>query len=753
MSDSSLIGKPIRRLDAVSKASGQHLYPSDFAAEGMLYLKVLRAKHPHAEIVSINTEAARNLPGVVRVLTAADIPGTNGYGLVVPHQPVLCDKKARHAGDAIAIVAAETEQLARQACQLIEVTYTILPLLVDPETALLPEAPKLHDEGNLCAEINLGHGDIDRGFADADLVFDTIYRTGAQEHAFLETEAGGAYYDEKGVLTVIAGGQNPFNDHRQIAPVLNLENDRLRVINPPPGGAFGGKEDISVQIFLALATYHTRRPCKMVLSREESIACGTKRHPTRFAIKTGVTRDGMLTAARISILSDAGAYMALSGAVLGQSAEHCCGPYHFPHTEINARAVYTNNGNSSAFRGFGNPQAAFAIELQMDAMADALGMDKLAFRRKNVITPETETGIGHGHRVTSRMSINQVLDAVEKGPLYQQHRIGEYRQSNQTPWIKTGIGVSTIWQGYGIGANLNDNATARVELLANGRYHLTVSCPDLGQGNTTALTQIAAHELNCGMAQIDITIGDTAGPNSGSSNASRTTCFVGSAVIGAVGELKRKILERAAVDANPADPMNLTGDAFFLKGEWIPRDQFAAAHGPISAEYEYSPRQTDAIVIGIPHYHYGYGAQAIKVDVDTLTGEITVQEIENYLDAGKVINPSAAEGQAEGGLVQGLGYALYEKLMRKEGVVINPRLSTYIIPSIMDVPAKLRTILLEEAEPLGPYGARGIGEITLTPVAPAILDAVYDAIGVRFSSIPLTPEMILNALATQQDSE
>ncbi len=752
MSDNSLIGKPIRRVDAYSKASGQHLYPSDFTADNMLYLKILRAEHPHAEIVSINTQAARNLPGVVCVLTAADIPGVNEYGLVVPHQPVLCDKKVRHLGDAVAIVAAETEQLARQACDLIDVVYSVLPLLVDPEKALLPDAPKLHDDGNLCAELNLGHGDIDQGFSDADLVFENTYQTGAQEHAFLETEAGGAYYDQKGVLTVIAGGQNPFNDHRQIAPVLNLEDDRLRVINPPLGGAFGGKEDISVQIYLALATFHTKRPSKIVLNREESIACGTKRHPYRFAIKTGVTKEGLLTAAKISILADAGAYMALSGAVLGQTAEHCCGPYYFPYTDINARAVYTNNGNSSAFRGFGNPQAAFAIELQMDVMADALGMDRLAFRRKNVITPETETGIGGGHKVTSNLSINQVLDSVEKGTLFQQYQSREHQQSDKAPWIKTGIGFSTIWQGYGIGANLNDNAIARIELLESGRYHLIVSCPDLGQGNTTALAQIAANELNCRMDQIDITIGDSFGPNSGSSNASRTTCFVGAAVIGAVGELKHMICERVGVDPEKMDQMTMTEDGFVLGEIQILRESFAAEQSLIFGEYEYSPRQTDAIVIGIPHFHYGYGAQAIKVEVDTLTGEITVQEIENYLDAGKIINPPAAEGQAEGGVVQGLGYALYENLMREEGTVMNPRLSTYIIPSIMDVPAKLQTIFLEEPEPLGPYGARGIGEITLTPVAPAVLNAVHDAIGVRFSSIPLTPELILNALEAKKDS-
>ena len=727
MSDNSLIGKPIRRLDAYVKASGQHLYPSDFTAEDMLQLKVLRAKHPHAEIISINTEGAEKLPGVVRVFTAADIPGINGYGLVVPHQPVLCDKNVRHLGDAIAIVAAESEALAQKACKLIEVEYNVLELLVDPEKALLTETPALHAEGNLCAEINLGHGDVDKGFSESDLVFEQVYRTSAQEHAFLETEAGGAYYDEKGVLTIFVGGQNPFNDRRQILPVLNLEHDQLRVINPPLGGAFGGKEDISVQLYLALATYHTKRPCKMVLNREESIGFGTKRHPMRLSIKSGVTNKGFLTAAKISILADAGAYMALSAAVLGQTAEHCCGPYNIPHTDINARAVYTNNGNSSAFRGFGNPQAAFAIEQQMDMMADALGMDKLAFRRKNLITPATETGIGKGHMVTSNITMNQVLDSVEKGDLYQQYKSGKYRLATQAPWKKTGIGFSAIWQGYGIGADLNDNATARVELMVNGRYHLNVSCPDLGQGNTTALAQIAAHELGCEIDQIDITIGDTCGPNSGSSNASRTTCFVGSAIIGAVAELKRKLIESTDVDGVSA--------------------------GPASAEYEYSPRQTDAIIIGIPHYHYSYGAQAVKVEVDILTGEITVEEIENYLDAGKVINPPAAEGQAEGGLAQGLGYALYENLIRKEGQVVNSRLSNYIIPSIMDVPTKQRTILLEEPEPLGPHGAKGIGEITLTPVAPAIFNGVFDAIGVRFSKLPLTPEMIIDALQNKKGSE
>lgn len=747
-----MIGKPVRRLDAYSKASGQHLYPSDFTAEKMLYLKVLRAKYPHAEITSINSGNAEKLEGVVRVITAADIPGVNGYGLVVPHQPVLCDKKVLHLGDAVAIVAAETERLAQEACDLIEVEYNILEMLTDPEEALLEDAPQLREEGNLCTEINLGHGDISRGFADADLVFENVYHTSAQEHAFLETEAGGAYYDENGVLTVIVGGQNPFNDHRQITPVLDLEDDRVRVINPPVGGAFGGKEDISVQIFLALGTYNTKHPCKMVLSREESIGFGTKRHPYRIAVKTGVTREGTLTAAKISLLADAGAYLALSGAVLGQAAEHCCGPYNFPHSEINAKAVYTNNGNNSAFRGFGNPQAAFAIEQQMDMMAAGLGLDGLAFRRKNLITADAESGIGHGHKVTSNFTMNRVLDAVEKGKLYQDYSSKAYQHTNPRPWKKRGIGVSAIWQGYGIGADLNDNAIARIELQSSGRYHLNVSCPDLGQGNATALAQIAAHDLGCGLDHLDVTIGDTFGPNSGSSNASRTTCFVGCAIIGAVKELKRKIIAAAEVDAVAVEKFEVTTGGFLVNNKFVSREAFTREKGTISADYEYSPRQTEAIVIGIPHYHYTYGAQVVMVEVDTLTGEISVEEIENYLDAGKVINPSAAEGQAEGGLAQGLGYALYENLVRREGEVVNSQLSTYIIPSIMDVPEKMQTILLEEPEPLGPHGARGIGEITLTPVAPAIFNGVYDAIGVRFSSLPLTPEMVLKGLENKKGS-
>jgi len=752
MSNTSLIGKSIRRVDAFAKASGQHLYPSDFKADNMLHLKVLRAAHPHAEIVSIDTKATENLPGVARVLTASDISGTNAYGLVVPDQPVLCDKKVLHLGDAIAIVAAETEQQAREGCKLIQVEYKVLSPLVDPEKALDKNAPELHSTGNLCGEINLGHGDINQGFKEADQIFENTYQTGEQEHAFLETEAGGAYYDEQDVLTVIVGGQNPFNDHRQILPVLNLQADQVRVINPPVGGAFGGKEDINVQIFLALATYHTKRPCKMVLDREESIAYGVKRHPYQIKIKTGVTNDGTLMAADISILTDAGAYLALSTAVLGQAAEHSYGPYNFKNTQIRAKAVYTNNGNYSAFRGFGNPQAAFAIEQQMDIMSVALGMDKIAFRRKNIINSNTETGIGHGHKVTSDISLPQVLNAVEKGDIYQQYLNNEKQPMDRPPWKKRGIGISTIWQGYGIGAELNDNAAASIEIQENNRYCLTISCPELGQGNMTTLSQIAAEELNCGFEQIEVISGDTNGPNSGSSNASRTTAIVGSAIIGAVRELKKKMIELSGVSETEIEQLSLKKDEFELKGEKHSLADIVAKQGPVVGEYEFSPRQTDAIILGIPHYHFTYGAQVIQVEVDTLTGEIAVQDIESYLDAGKIINPIGAEGQSEGGIVQGLGYALHEKLIRKNGQVLNPRLSSYIIPSIQDIPPKIKTILLEEPEPLGPYGARGIAEATLTPVAPAILNAVYDAIGIRFTHIPLTPEMVLKALSQKKDS-
>lgn len=746
MSQNSPLGQRVVRVEAYAKASGAHIYPSDVTLDNMLWVQVLRSAQPHARILAVDTSIAAALPGVACVLTAQDIPGDKHFGLLVHDQPILCDERVMYTGDAIAVVAAENDEVARQARDLIRVAYDPLPPVTDAQKALNPDAPHLHPNGNLCSQLHLGHGEVEVGFAEADFIFESSYATGRQEHAFLETEAGVCYYDEAGILTLVVGGQNPFKDRSQVAAALGLAESQVRVIQPPMGGGFGGKEDINVQLYLALVTYHTRRPCRLRLDREESIAVGVKRHPFYVRYKTGVTKQGRLTAAEVHLLADTGPYLTLGPAVVGLAVEHCCGPYYFPHTKIIGQVVYTNNCNASAFRGFGNPQVLVGLEQHINMMARALNLDPIAFRQLNLLRAGQLAGLGYVPGGVS--SSLKVLEAAGQSDLYTHRQ--ELKAAGSSRWKRRGVGLAAAWQGFGMGAGVHDGASVRLELQTSGRYRLYVGCPEMGQGNLTALAQIAAHELNCSVSDIEVSVGDTLGPDSGSSNASRTTYVVGTATVKAATDLREKII--TAASRLPAGNINpqLAGLAVQSNGQTIPLAELAAELGPLVGEGYFHPSQPQPVIPGVPHGVYSYSVQLALVEVDLLTGEVTVLRLENYLDAGHALNPAAVEGQSEGGMTQGLGYALFEDILLREGHVLNPRLSTYIIPSIRDVPADLKTVLLEEAEPLGPYGARGIAEIVLSPTAAAIMNALYDAIGVRFDRVPVTPEMVLAALEQKE---
>jgi len=742
------IGHSIARVDAIAKATGAHRYPSDVVQADMLWVQVLRAPYPHATIRAIDHSAAQALPGVVCVLTAKDVPGVNGFGLIVPDQPVLCDEVVRYEGDALAVVAAETDEIARQARALIRVEYEPLPIVADPEQALLPDAPHLHRQGNLCAELTLAQGDIAAGFAAADYVFEYTYQTGRQAHAFLETEAGVAYYDEAGLLTICVGGQNPFNDREQVASALGLPEEQIRVLNPMMGGAFGGKEDISVQIYLALVTYHTKRSCRLMLDREESLRAGVKRHPFHVRYKTGVRKDGTLTACEVEIVADAGAYTTLSPAVITVATNHCCGPYHFPHTKITAKAVFTNNGNASAFRGFGNPQMVIGIEQQMDQMARAVGLDGVTFRRRNAIQSGQTSGAGFP--VTGTVTLPQVLASVEKSTLWQASEQSKQTSdpSRHSLWKKRGVGLAVIWQSFGSGTGTEKGAHTRIELQPTGRYRIHLSAPDLGGGSVTACLQLAAQELHCAVTNFDVVMGDTQGPNAGSSNASRTMFVVGGAVMDGAAKLRNAILTAARQLNLPGEPV-LNGGQVQAGDHVVPLAELVAELGPLTADGFFKPALPDQpFVLGAPQA-FGFSAQLALVEVDTLTGEVEVLQLENHLDVGRAINPQGVEGQSEGGIAQGLGYALYEDTLITAGRVQNPRLSTYVIPSIRDMPPVLKTILLQEPEPFAPHGGRGVGEIGLSPTAGTIANAIYDALHLRFAQAPITPEMILAALASE----
>jgi len=735
------IGESVTRIDGFAKATGAHVYPSDFALDGMLWLRVLRAGRPHARILSIDTSAAEQVEGVVRLFTAKDVPGTNGVGILLQDMPVLCENKVRYEGDAVAIVAAESDEAAYRARDLIKVEYRDLPVVSDPRAAMQPDSLRVHDGGNVVHELHFGRGDLATAFESADFVFENEYHTGRQAHTFLETESGTAFYDEKGRLTIRVGGQYPQRDQEQIARALGLDKEDVRVIMPMPGGAFGGKDEITVQCYLALVTLLTRRPSRIMLDRDESYLAGIKRHPFHMRFKTACTAEGKLVAAEVELVADTGAYASLGPAVLSLATEHCLGPYYFPNLKIDSYCVYTNNSFAGAFRGFGAPQVVVGIEQQMDMMARAVGMDPVEFRRRNGLRVGQQAALGNVLDTTS--ILNLVLGAVEQGVIYSQR--DELAQS-ENRWKKRGVGIAAIWQCVGMGAGVPDYANVQVVLQENGRYQLRVGSVDIGQGNATAFVQMVAHELGCRMDDVDLFMSDTLGPDSGSCAASRNLFVVGTAAINAARDLRQKIVDTAAHELQ-CDPDNLTLDGNRVVFKENDRSLPLAGLGPLQGEGYAEMPEAKQIAPGIPHKVFSYGAQVALVEVDTLTGEVDVLELHSIIDVGKAVNRQGVEAQSEGGMAQGLGYALMEDILMENGKMLNPRMSTYVIPSINDVPTDVETTIIEYPEPEGPYGAKGIAEIVLTPTAAAILNAVYAATGERFTRVPLTPEQVLGRLS------
>jgi len=735
------IGDPVLRIDAIDKVTGKQIYPSDLHLEGMLDLAVFRSPHPHARILSLDISEAEQAPGVVRVITAKDVPGELMTGLMIPDMPILCKDLVRREGDPIAIVAAETKEEALTACKLIKIEYDHLPVVTDTREALDSNAYPIHPEGNLVSEIHLGQGDVEKAFQEAHQVFEFEYQTGRQEHAFLEPEGGAAYYDEEGRLTVRFGGQHPHWDREIIAPILGIDPKNLRVISPFVGGAFGGKDDIDVQVYLALVTHMTKRPCRIVYNREESLVAGNKRHPYTSIYKTACDKSGKITAAKVTLYADTGAYAGWGDKVLSTAVGECLGPYQIPNTQVDAFCVYTNNSNASAFRGFGAPQVVFPLEQQIDLMARAYESDPLEYRRKNLVDPGEKTALGVVYQ--GNWSIKESLAAAQESPLIL-NKEGLCRTAD--PDKKRGVGLAAALMGIGYGAGVPDHAEIHINLDLNCNYQILIGGTDMGQGNATALMQMAAHELNCQIEDLELILGDSLGPDAGSCDAARQMTFVGRASVAAALDLREKILEAAQKElGSPLKNLVLEGKTVrnLATGKILPLTGLGEIKGVGLANIP----DKEALMPGIPSHLYTTGVQIALVEVDISTGQVEVLKMHSIIDAGKVINQQGIEGQTEGGIIQGLGYALYEDTLTRDGIIQNTGFATYILPTSQDVPKELITTFLEEPSKLGPYGAKGIAEIVLVPTAPAILNAVTDAVGIRYTKIPLTAEEVLLEIA------
>lgn len=748
------IGKKVTQVLSKEKVTGKIKYPSDQYSENLIWGKVLRSKYPHALIKKIDISKALKLNGVVAVLTYNDIPGLNGFGIAIQDQPVLCYDKVRYIGDAVALVACETKELLDKAIDLIEVDYEPLPVVEDPLKALEKDSPKVHENGNIHLHTKIDKGDIEKGFKEADLIIENEYRTGRQEHAYLETESGFAFYDEdEDLLTIFCGGQYPFRDQIQIARVLAIDPRKIRVIDEPMGGGFGGKDEITTQIHLALLAYHTKRPVKMEIERDESIVFSWKKHPMILRYKTGVKKDGTLTSNEIYIYADTGAYASLGGPIVNLAVEHSCGPYRVPNTHIEGFCIYTNNGVSGAFRGFGVNQVTFAMESQMDEIAEKLNMDPVFLRRKNILKKGDETGIGS--KIETSIGLKKILDEIEKHPLYKDR---EKIKIDSSEYKKYGVGIAISYQGTGLGVGLPDYGACWIEMRRDGGFNVYSGSVEIGQQMKTTLKLIALEALKISDEdKVFIITGDTSlTPDCGTTTASGATYRSGRAIEIAskkmIDILKKEVNEIFNI---PTDEIKIEDGIFKnLNDEKITTYEDLAEilydkrRLPKTEGHFNFPTSKTKIpgAFGLPHYIFSFSGAIALVEVNILTGKVNLIKAVNLIDGGRVVNKIGFEGQSEGGIVMGMGYALMEDVIIKNGEFFVKNFSTYLIPTSMDSPYQIETIPIESFEELGPYGSKGIGETTMVPIAPAITNAIFNATGKRIKQTPATPERVFFAL-------
>ena len=750
------VGKPLRRVDALGKAVGATVYGADYSMPNMLHAKVFRSSKPSARIKHLDVSRARALPGVVCVLTGEDVSGaklttdmpgqTGKEARAGSDAPVLASDVVRFVGEPIALVAAQTLNIAERALELIEIEYELLPGVFDPVEALKPGAPVIFEPDNAVARWKIRKGDLEAGFGAADVVVENTYRMPFVEHVYLELESGVAWVDEQGVINIRVGTQ-VIEHFRNIARAVGVPQNKIRVRGTLVGGGFGGKEDITVEIFLALLAKHTQKPVKLVYTREESFIAQSKRHPFVITHRVGVRKNGRITAAKIDMIADSGAYPYLSPYVLLYATIMASGPYRIDNIHVDSVAVATNQPFTSAFRGFGGPQACIAYEQQMDEIAKALDMDPLEVRRVNYI----KTG--------DRNATGQVIHSatwLEESASRALEALGE-KTSDDGP-VKVGWGFASYFQSYGRITWFHDTSRAWVGVEMDGTVVIRCGAPDIGAGQINSLCQIAAEILGVSLKDVTVYSTDSAvTPLAGTSTATRQLYMSGSAVHQAASTVREVLLDRASkhLEEKPED-LDIADGVVFVKGDPNQsislRDLVArcAAEGlPLSNLALFSAPFTDGIDPetgqGDVFPDFTFGTQAVEVAVDTKTGEITLLKCVACHDIGRAINPAAVVGQIAGGSHQGLGYALLEDFIVENGVTKTPTLAEYLIPTTLDFPST-EVIILESGSGVGPFGAKGIGEPALTPAAPAVANAVANAIGVRIHELPLTPQRVLEAL-------
>lgn len=743
-----VVGKNIIKPDAYDKVTGKALYAGDLKRPGMLYGKAVRSPHAHARVLSIDPSPALTVPGVRAVLTARDIPGDNHVGMTgIKDQRVLADEKVRFLGEAVAVVAAETQVAAEEGAKKVAVTYQVLPVVETPEQGLLANTALVSEKGNLCWHKKVVRGDWETAVKEAAVVVTGEYRTQTVEHAYLEPEAVLAEPDGEGML-VWSTTKSVHLDRKEIARVLNLTLESVHVVAPHIGGSFGGKSDLVLNCMAALLCLKTGRPVSMIQDREESIQASTKRHACIMRYTHAADAKGKLVAVKLELIADAGAYIDYTPAVMQRMIVHGVGPYRVPNVWLEGHGVLTNNPVSGAMRGFGVPQVVFACERQMDRLAEKLGMDPVEIRLINVLEKGDTfvTGQAVNHATGLREGLLKAREIISRTPL------------SPGPVEKAAWGLACFHYGNGR-TGMADPGVATVNLREDGRVQVAVGSPDVGQGSNTILAQVAAEALGLGLYQVSLISADTRQTlDSGTTSGTRLTAIVGRAVRDAALNWRRHLFEVAAellntavadlrLDSTPGEEARVIGPGGAMSFKEIYR---RARSNNISLEVtaKYNPPTTlldQERGQGNPYGAYTYGVQLAGLSVNRYTGKTNLHKLVSIVNVGQVVNPVLLEGQVEGGSAMGIGYALLEEIKLEEGRVLNPNFSSYLIPTCCDVaPVECYVLPLNDQE--GPYGAIGIGEPSTIPVAAAIANAVSRATGVQFFNLPLSLEEIVGKL-------
>ena len=747
-----LIGKNVERVDSIDKVLGKPIYSMDILPENCLYLKVVRSTHAHALLRKVDVSQARNYPGVVLVITAADVPGINESTAFLPDKPLLASGKVRFVGEPIAAVASHDQTVAEEAVDLVKIEYEDLPAVFSPVDALKPDAPRIHDNGNIAKHLKLRKGNVEEGFKQADYVVEATYKTQFQEPVPLEPETGFVVPKPDGSVTCVGSMQSPFHVQTGIAKILSLRPDQVRVIQAATGGAFGPKSDempVDILGMAAIVALKTRRPTALAYTREESMVGHTKRHPFTIKLKAGVKKNGKLTAWNAELVADTGAYASLGPLVITRALFHATGPYEIPNVKSDSYCVYTNNTMAGSFRGFGGPQSHFAAESHVEEIAKKIGMDPLEFRRINMLKPGSLTATSQV--VDEGCGLEECVEKVLEASNWHRRR-KEY--ANQTGTIRKGIGIAIMYHGNSLGPEGNDYVAVHMKIDKDGTIRFRTALTEYGTGATSGLLQIAAETMHLPMSYFKLDPPDTDYCNdAGPTVASRTTVMGGRASQMVAGKLHQRLKEIAAeMLGSSVDEIEISNASYYARNKpqhvvpYLEVIQSAneqglelKVHDTFNApKCEYDPETSQ----GTTYLQYTYGAVTAEVEVDTETGKVQVDKMVAAYDVGKAINPLSVEGQIEGGTIQGLGYGIMEELVHKDGVVLNPNLADYYIPTSKDIP-EIKSIIVEYPGQLGPYGAKVIGEPPIVLPAAAIVNAIDHAIGVRLTEIPATPDRVL----------